>query len=136
MAVENSGGPAAFPDFSVLGGIQMMGGGIVNKEEEDHVDQRYSNARGLIKSKLEKITVVKGKGKGDGDRCRARQLKCPMNYQVLKIKEEDSHLGEDIGEGPTSKDKLAFVHHATPQILWPRPILPCSPLGANKATIH
>lgn len=124
MAVKESGGPAAFPELSVLGGIPMMGRGMV-KKEEDYVDEC---SRWLIKSKLEKITVV--------DRCPARQLQGPMHYQVLKIKEEDSHLGEDLGEGLTSKDKLAFVSQATSQILWPRSILPCSPLGANKATIH
>lgn len=140
MAVKESGGPAAFPDFSVLGGIPMMGGGVVLKQqdEEDHVDQCYSNDGALMKNKLDEkiMQVVKGQGEGNGHRRLARQLQGPMHYQVLKIKKEDSHLGEDIGEGLTSKDKLAFVHHATSQILWPRSVLPCSPLGANKATSH
>ncbi|KAJ4973189.1 hypothetical protein NE237_006363 [Protea cynaroides] len=47
-----------------------------------------------------------------------------VQAQILKIREEDSHLGED-------KEKLAVFHLTSRFIL--RPILPCSPLGGKTA---
>lgn len=61
-----------------------------------------------------------------------------VHNQVLRIREEDSHLGEDIGEGLSAKDKLASAsaHHVASQmdvVLFSRPILPSSPLGSKTA---
>uniref|UniRef100_A0A5B7BJ16 Uncharacterized protein n=1 Tax=Davidia involucrata TaxID=16924 RepID=A0A5B7BJ16_DAVIN len=56
-----------------------------------------------------------------------------VHSQILRIREEDSHLGEDIGEGLSAKDKLAD-HHVAPHMdvmLVSRPILPASPLGGK-----
>ncbi|KAJ4954261.1 hypothetical protein NE237_011044 [Protea cynaroides] len=49
-----------------------------------------------------------------------------VHNQILKIREEDSHLGVDI------KEKLAVLHLSSRFIL-SRPILPCSHLGKKTA---
>ncbi|KAK9272897.1 hypothetical protein L1049_003276 [Liquidambar formosana] len=57
-----------------------------------------------------------------------------VHSQVARIREEDSHLGEDIGEGLSAKDKIASGHHvASPMdfVLFSRPILPSSPLSGK-----
>ncbi|XP_052197127.1 uncharacterized protein LOC127804313 [Diospyros lotus] len=61
-----------------------------------------------------------------------------VHSQVLKIREEDSHLGEDIAEHFSAKDKIAgHPHHLASRVdvvLFSRPILPASPLG-GKTTV-
>ncbi|KAA8530349.1 hypothetical protein F0562_005058 [Nyssa sinensis] len=58
-----------------------------------------------------------------------------MHSQILRIREEDSHIGEDIDEYLSAKDKLAG-HHVTSHmdvILVSRSILPASPLSDKTA---
>lgn len=77
-----------------------------------------------------------------------------VHYQIRRIREEDSHLGEDIGEGINAKEKINSIgdwcdigHHnphshpyhnrVNPQMnvyIISRPILPSSPLS-RKNTI-
>ncbi|XP_057969408.1 uncharacterized protein LOC131158554 [Malania oleifera] len=67
-----------------------------------------------------------------------------VHSQVLRIREEDSHLGEDIGEGLSTKDHkvMGCAHHhlhlhhhqVAPHMdlmLFSRPILPSSPLSGK-----
>ncbi|XP_058083966.1 uncharacterized protein LOC131231693 [Magnolia sinica] len=60
-----------------------------------------------------------------------------VHHQVLKIREEDLHLGEDLGEGLSAKDKIAFLHlrSQVDALFYSRPILRSSPLG-NKTAIE
>ncbi|OAY29832.1 uncharacterized protein LOC110601248 [Manihot esculenta] len=69
-----------------------------------------------------------------------------VHNQVLRIREEDLHLGEDIGEGLSAKDKvmnagfgqntqLGRVASVVDMVLFSRPILPCSPLS-GKTTVR
>lgn len=75
-----------------------------------------------------------------------------VHYQIRRIREEDLHLGEDIGEGFNAKEKInsigdwCDVRHNPPHsyhndrvssqmnvVIFSRPILPSSPLsGKNK----
>ncbi|CAK9162895.1 unnamed protein product [Ilex paraguariensis] len=69
-------------------------------------------------------------------RWNAKDINVHVHSQILRIREEDSHLGEDVGECLGAKDKLA-VHHVESRVdymLFSRPILPASPLG-GKTTI-
>lgn len=58
-----------------------------------------------------------------------------VHSQVLRIREEDLHLGEDIGEGLSAKDKVSSPHHHVSSqmdvVLLSRPILPSSPLSGK-----
>ncbi|KAL6960748.1 hypothetical protein U1Q18_038511 [Sarracenia purpurea var. burkii] len=59
-----------------------------------------------------------------------------VHSQVLRIREEDSHLGEGIGEGLSAKDKLCGHHHHVASshmdaMLFVKPILPSSPLSGK-----
>lgn len=61
-----------------------------------------------------------------------------VHSQVLRIREEDSHLGEDIGEGLSAKDNKnagGFIQRVEVRrvdvVLLSRPILPCSPLSGK-----
>ncbi|KDP45496.1 hypothetical protein JCGZ_09745 [Jatropha curcas] len=67
-----------------------------------------------------------------------------VHSQVLKIREEDSHLGEDFVEGLSAKDKVINggfgqniqfrrVASAVDVVFFTRPVLPCSPLGGKTA---
>ncbi|XP_030513213.2 uncharacterized protein LOC115727187 [Rhodamnia argentea] len=69
-----------------------------------------------------------------------KKLAC-LHSQVLRIREEDLHLGEDIGEGLSSKDKVsssATVAAASRDdiVVLSRSILPCSPLSGKVKPIH
>nr|DAD26676.1 TPA_asm: hypothetical protein HUJ06_028144 [Nelumbo nucifera] len=62
--------------------------------------------------------------------------KCIIHHQVLKIREEDSHFGEDIAKG--LKEKLA-IQNLTSQMdrfMIARPTLPCSPLSGKTVVLH
>ncbi|XP_030468545.2 uncharacterized protein LOC115687202 [Syzygium oleosum] len=67
-----------------------------------------------------------------------KKLGC-LHSQVLRIREEDLHLGEDIGECLSAKDKVvgssssAVVAAASRAdiVVFSRPILPCSPLSGK-----
>ncbi|KAL6982386.1 hypothetical protein U1Q18_004262 [Sarracenia purpurea var. burkii] len=57
-----------------------------------------------------------------------------VHSQVFRIREKDSHLGEDIGEGLSAKDKLCGHHHHVASshmdaMLFAKPILHFSPLS-------
>ncbi|KAI3417158.1 uncharacterized protein J3R85_014631 [Psidium guajava] len=72
---------------------------------------------------------------------RAEKKLAYLHSQVLRIREEDLHLGEDIGEGLSSKDKVsggATVAAASRDdiVVLSRPILPCSPLSGKASPIH
>ncbi|KAE8651222.1 hypothetical protein Csa_001107 [Cucumis sativus] len=79
-----------------------------------------------------------------------------VHYQVRRIREEDLHLGEDIGEGFNAKEKINSIggdwcdvpHNNPPPpphssfhnhrvgsqmnvVIFSRPILPSSPLGGK-----
>ncbi|OVA09044.1 hypothetical protein BVC80_9097g115 [Macleaya cordata] len=59
-----------------------------------------------------------------------------VHHQVRRIREEDSHLGEDIGEGLNTKEnKLAVIQLSSNvgALIWSRPILPSSPLSGKTA---
>ncbi|KAJ8750114.1 hypothetical protein K2173_014029 [Erythroxylum novogranatense] len=55
-----------------------------------------------------------------------------MHSQVLRIKEEDSHLGEDFTEGWNYANKengsLGNILQLRRVVFFPRQVLPCSPL--------
>lgn len=53
-----------------------------------------------------------------------------VHSQILRIREEDSHLGEDIGGSLSANDKVAKPLGV---VIFARPILPCSPLGGKTA---
>ncbi|CAL5325073.1 unnamed protein product [Camellia sinensis] len=64
-----------------------------------------------------------------------------VHSQILRIREEDLHIGEDIGEGLSAKDKISGNHHHhqlasshVDVVLFSRPILPASPLSGK--TVH
>ncbi|KAG8634297.1 uncharacterized protein LOC110607994 [Manihot esculenta] len=68
-----------------------------------------------------------------------------VHSQVLRIREEDSHIGEDIAEGLSTKDKvinagfgqntqLRRVASTVDVVFFSKPILPCSPLS-GKTTV-
>lgn len=74
-------------------------------------------------------------------RRRAEKKFACLHSQVLRIREEDLHLGEDIGEGLSAKDKVSSgVTVATASradvVLFSRPILPCSPLSGKVSPIQ
>ncbi|KAJ8647026.1 hypothetical protein MRB53_000049 [Persea americana] len=81
----------------------------------------------------DEIEAFKTAGKSDDWRCPF------VHHQVLKIREEESHLGEDIGEGLSAKDKVssAFLHLRSHMdaLFNSRPMLPSSPLG-NKSVFR
>lgn len=81
----------------------------------------------------DEIEAFKTEGKSDDWRCPF------VHHQVLKIREEESHLGEDIGEGLSAKDKVssAFLHLRSQMdaLFYSRPMLPSSPLG-NKSVFR
>lgn len=85
------------------------------------------------KESTDEIGAFEIAGKTDGWRCPF------VHHQVLKIREEESHLGEDIGEGLSAKDKVssAFLHLRSQMdaLFYSRPLLPSSPLG-NKSAIR
>lgn len=56
-----------------------------------------------------------------------------VHNQILRIREEDSHLGDDFAESLISaKDKVANgVISPLDVVIFARPILPCSPLGGK-----
>ncbi|XAR51751.1 hypothetical protein NMG60_11006471 [Bertholletia excelsa] len=66
-----------------------------------------------------------------------------VHSQILRIREEDSHLGEDCLDSLSTKDKFAGYHHRlysshVDVMLFSRPILPASPLSGKPAikTVH
>lgn len=62
-----------------------------------------------------------------------------MSKKNWSIREEESHLGEDIGEGLSAKDKVssALLHLRSQMdaLFYSRPMLPSSPLG-NKSVFR
>ncbi|KAH7532633.1 uncharacterized protein LOC132803407 [Ziziphus jujuba] len=57
-----------------------------------------------------------------------------VHSQILKIREEDSHLGEDIYGSLSANDQVANgVISPLDVVIFARPILPCSPLGGKTA---
>ncbi|KAK4409874.1 UNVERIFIED_CONTAM: hypothetical protein Scaly_0013100 [Sesamum calycinum] len=55
--------------------------------------------------------------------------KVRVHSQILRIRAEDSNIGEDIGEGNLSwGDKYLGVTH---YMVFSRPLLPASPLSKN-----
>ncbi|KAF3444780.1 hypothetical protein FNV43_RR14473 [Rhamnella rubrinervis] len=56
-----------------------------------------------------------------------------VHNQILRIREEDSHLGDDFAESLIcAKDKVANrVISPLGVVIFTRPILPCSPLGGK-----
>lgn len=82
-----------------------------------------------------------------------------VHYQIRRIREEDLHLGEDIGEGFNAKEKMNSIgdwcdvghqcnhHHNPPHsyhnrvssqmnvVIFSRPILPSSPLSGKNAQL-
>ncbi|KAJ9152560.1 hypothetical protein P3X46_026116 [Hevea brasiliensis] len=69
-----------------------------------------------------------------------------VHSQVLRIRKEELHLGEDIGEGLNAKDKvinasfgqntqLRRMASVVDLVFFSRPILPCSPLS-RKTTVR
>ncbi|XP_059670317.1 uncharacterized protein LOC132315896 [Cornus florida] len=64
-----------------------------------------------------------------------------VHNQILKIREEDSHIGEEIGELLSAKDKLPAhsVASSLDLMLFSRPMLPSSPLSGKTTpfkTVH
>ena len=53
-----------------------------------------------------------------------------IHSQILRIREEDSHLGEDYGES-----RVAPLSSTLNVVVFSRPILPCSPLGGKTTTV-
>ncbi|KAK3413370.1 hypothetical protein EUGRSUZ_I01937 [Eucalyptus grandis] len=75
---------------------------------------------------------------------RAEKELARLHSQVLRIREEDLHLGEDIGEGLSAKDKVssssssggaavavAVAASRADVVVFSRPNLPCSPLSGK-----
>ncbi|KAL5582320.1 hypothetical protein UlMin_014762 [Ulmus minor] len=62
---------------------------------------------------------------------RWRRKKAYVHSQILRIREEDSHLGEDISERLDAKENR--VASSLDVFLFSRPILPCSPLSGKTA---
>lgn len=59
-----------------------------------------------------------------------------VHHQVLKIREEESHIGEEIGEGLSTKEKAAFLHLSSQMdaLFYSRPLSrSSSPLGLGLA---
>ncbi|KAJ4960170.1 hypothetical protein NE237_020080 [Protea cynaroides] len=58
-----------------------------------------------------------------------------VHHQILKIREEDSHLGQEIREGLSTKEKLAVLQLTSQMdsFILSRPILPSSPLSGRTA---
>lgn len=54
-----------------------------------------------------------------------------LHSQVLRVMEEDLHLGEDTVTSGTSGGASRLDHHI---VILSRPILPCSPLGKKGST--
>lgn len=57
-----------------------------------------------------------------------------VHSQILRLREEDSHLGEDIGEGLSARERISGAVGIYPSshmdvLLFPR--LPSSPLGGK-----
>ncbi|PON67329.1 hypothetical protein TorRG33x02_265020 [Trema orientale] len=63
-----------------------------------------------------------------------------VHSQILRIREEDSHLGEDFGERETFSANITNNNNNNNRVssldvvFFSRPILPCSPLG-GKTTV-
>ncbi|CAL9014451.1 unnamed protein product [Prunus brigantina] len=70
-------------------------------------------------------------------RRRAKRAGC-VHSQILRIREEDAHLGESTSFG--AKDNHRKVAHAVASgmdvVLFARPILPCSPLKNSVNAFH
>ncbi|KAL5992135.1 hypothetical protein ACLOJK_013050 [Asimina triloba] len=87
-----------------------------------------------------KISAEKSKNRGgvSAELKRSRRsedLKFPfIHHQVLKIREEESHVGVDMGEALSAKKEKQAVFHPN-ALLCSRPVLPSSPLG-NKTAIE
>ncbi|KAF8012977.1 hypothetical protein BT93_I0980 [Corymbia citriodora subsp. variegata] len=67
---------------------------------------------------------------------RAEKELAYLHSQVLRVREEDLHLGEDIGERLSAKDKVVSSSAAVAAsradiVVFSRPILPCSPLSGK-----
>ncbi|GAV72342.1 hypothetical protein CFOL_v3_15830 [Cephalotus follicularis] len=62
-------------------------------------------------------------------RKRKEEVVKKLHNQVLKIREEDSNIGQDIGE----KDKVhgGYTTNPVDLVFFTRPILPCSPLSGK-----
>ncbi|PON42693.1 hypothetical protein PanWU01x14_280060 [Parasponia andersonii] len=67
------------------------------------------------------------------------RLRRLVHSQILRIREEDSHLGEDFGERETFSANIINNNNnnrvsSLDVVFFSRPILPCSPLG-GKTTV-
>lgn len=131
MTVKESRGGISGSDSGKLKEFLMMDDGMKklcdHRKWSEEVDDQES---GGSEEEFESPKSVAKVGKW------TRNIAC-LHSQVLRIREEDLHLGEDIGEGLSAKDKVSGHHHhhhvgsRMDVVLLSRPILPSSPLSGK-----
>ncbi|KAM6550000.1 hypothetical protein CsatB_021676 [Cannabis sativa] len=76
----------------------------------------------------EEIESPRSVGGFSGRRNKQKEL---VHSQILRIREEDLHLGEDLGESNNSNISINNSGFSLNVVVFSRPILPCSPLGGG-----
>ena len=109
-------------DRNVYGKVKVCGGEVETDQESNGSwsEDMDNSPRSVVARAVRRWPAVKDVN---------------VHSQILRIREEESHIGDGIGEG-LSKDHHHH-HHVTSHmdvVVFRRPILPASPLSGGKTT--